>query len=260
MTASHSRRHVQPAAPAAAEGLWSDDEVEVPLPGGDVTDGVVRVGDTVRRPIGPHSRLVHDVLTHLDQVGFAGSPRFLGLDAKGREVLTFVAGEVAGRPWPAWVADERRIVSVARLVRSYDDAVVTLPIPESGADPQFAAPAGTPPSVAGRAELLGHMDVTPENVVFRDAEAVALIDFDLVRPATRAEEVGNVLQWWAPLMPIEDREPVLRDVDPIARAMVIVDAYGLSDADRDLLVPVMRNAADRTWYLMKQRAEDLGGG
>lgn len=232
----------------------------MPLPGGDVTDGVVRVGNTVRRPIGPHSQLVHDVLAHLAQVGFAGSPQFLGLDDNGREVLTFVAGEVAGRPWPAWVADERRIISVARLVRSYDDAVATLPIPESSVDPQFAAPAGMPASIAGRAELLGHMDVTPENVVFRDGVAVALIDFDLVRPATRTEEVGNVLLWWAPLMPIGDRELVLRDVNPLARAKVIVDAYGLSDVDRDLLIPVVQNAADRTWYLMKHRADHLGGG
>jgi Ser/Thr protein kinase RdoA (MazF antagonist) len=104
------------------------------------------------------------------------------------------------------------------------------------------------------------MDVTPENVVFRDGVAVALIDFDLVRPATRTEEVGNVLLWWAPLMPMGDREPVLRDVDPFARAKVIVDAYGLADADRDLLVPVIQNTADRAWHQMKHRAEHLGGG
>jgi len=260
MTASHHRRIENPGSEAAAAYLRSGDEAEVPLPGGDVTDGVVRVGNTVRRPIGPHSHLVHDVLAHLALVGFAGSPQFLGLDDEGREVLTFVAGEVAVRPWPAWVADERRIISVARLVRSYDDAVATLPIPESSVDPQFATPPGIPASIAGRAELLGHMDVTPENVVFSNGVAVALIDFDLVRPATRTEEVGNVLVWWAPLMPIGDRELVLRDVDPFARAKVIVDAYGLSDVDRDVLVPVVQNAADRNWYVMKHRADHLGGG
>ena len=260
MTASLNRHDADPPATAVAQVPQAGDEAEVPLPGGDVTDGVVRVGDTVRRPIGPHSRLVHDVLAHLDRVGFSGAPRFLGFDAKGREVLTFVAGEVAGRPWPAWVADEQRIASVARLVRSYDDAVATLPIPESSTGIEFAAPVGMPASIAGPAELLGHMDVTPENVVFRNSVAVALIDFDLVRPATRTEEVGNVLLWWAPLMPIEDREPVLRDVDPVARAKMLVDAYGLSGLDRELLVPVMRNAADRTWYLMKHRADHLGGG
>lgn len=260
MTASPDRRGADPSSGVVAEGLPAGDEAEVPLPGGDVTDGVVRVGNTVRRPVGPHSWLVREVLAHLDRVGFTGAPRYLGLDAQGREVLTFVAGEVAGRPWPAWVADEQRIASVARLVRSYDDAVATLAIPAPRAGTQVAAPVGMPASIAGPAELLGHMDVTPENVVFRDSVAVALIDFDLVRPATRTEEVGNVLQWWAPLMPIDDREPVLRDVDPLARATTLVDAYGLSDPDRQLLVPVMLNAADRTWHQMKHRADHLGGG
>jgi hypothetical protein len=40
---------------------WVDKagQAEIPLAGGDVTEGVVRVGDTVRRPVGPHSPLVH---------------------------------------------------------------------------------------------------------------------------------------------------------------------------------------------------------
>ena len=44
-------------------------EPEIPLPGGDVTQGVVRVGATVRRPVGAHSPLVHRVLRHLDADG-----------------------------------------------------------------------------------------------------------------------------------------------------------------------------------------------
>ncbi|MFG1755530.1 hypothetical protein [Streptosporangium sandarakinum] len=50
---------------------------EIPLVGGDVTEGVVRVGDTVRRPVGPNAPLVHALLRHLEE----GAPRFLGIDA-----------------------------------------------------------------------------------------------------------------------------------------------------------------------------------
>jgi len=48
---------------------------------------------------------VHGVLAHLAGNGFAGSPRPLGLDEQGREVLTFLPGETVGnfRPWPGWV-------------------------------------------------------------------------------------------------------------------------------------------------------------
>lgn len=51
------------------------DQAEIPLAGGDVTEGVVRVGDTVRRPVGPHSPLVHALLTHLASVGFVALVR-----------------------------------------------------------------------------------------------------------------------------------------------------------------------------------------
>jgi hypothetical protein len=108
---------------------WVDqaDLDEVPLAGGDVTEGVVRVGDTVRRPVGPHSQLVHSLLAHLESVGFDGAPRFLGIDRSGREVLSYIHGEVAGRPRPPWIADETRLASVGRLVRAYDDAALTAP-------------------------------------------------------------------------------------------------------------------------------------
>lgn len=235
------------------------EEPEIALPGGDVTEGVVRVGDTVRRPIGDHSVLVHTVLDHLHSVGFEGAPRFLGLDAKGREILTFVEGEVAGRPWPDWVADEDRIVSVARLVRRYDDAVASLGLPDTlvGA-PSAADPDGCPPGLQQPRELLGHRDITPENVVFRDGVAHALIDFDLVRPSSRLDEVLSMLLWWAPLMPVADREPVLSDVDPFRRAGLLVDAYGL--VDRSRLVEIMIRQGERTWYLMRRRSDELGGG
>jgi hypothetical protein len=103
---------------------WADDgsEPEVPLLGGDVTEGLVRVGATVRRPVQANSKLVHALLRHLEDVGFTGAPRFLGIDNAGREVLTYIEGEVAGRPRPAWIADEDRLASVGRLVRAYDDA------------------------------------------------------------------------------------------------------------------------------------------
>jgi hypothetical protein len=238
-----------------------DDAAEVPLPGGDVTEGVVRVGDTVRRPSGPHSPRVRLVLEHLASVGFTGCPRWLGVDERGRDVLSFVPGEVAGRPWPAWVADDDRICSVARLVRAYDDAVASLGLP-SLATPDLTPPLPpeAPPSAAGPPELIGHLDVTPENVVFRGGVAVALIDFDLARPATRVEEMCNVLLWWAPLMPPADREPVVADVDAVRRAALLVDAYGLAPDDRAQVVPLARTSAARSWFAMRARAEHLGGG
>ena len=48
---------------------------EVPLGGGNVSGGVVRIGDTVRRPAGPWTPAVHALLGHLHATGFPGAPR-----------------------------------------------------------------------------------------------------------------------------------------------------------------------------------------
>jgi hypothetical protein len=235
-------------------------QAEIPLAGGDVTVGVVRVGDTVRRPVGPHSPLVHALLAHLELAGFKGAPRFIGIDRAGREVLSYVDGEVAGRPRPPWIADEARLASVGRLVRAYDDAASSF-IPPPGTLPSTRAePAGIPPAPAYPPELIGHVDITPENVVFRDGRAFALIDFDLAKPATRADEMFNTMMWWAPLADPRDVDPLLQGVDVPRRARLLADAYGLSDADRVRVVEVAVVRSRRSWHLMKHRAESVGGG
>jgi hypothetical protein len=241
---------------------WVEDssEPEIPLLGGDVTEGVVRVGTTVRRPMGRNAPFIHALLQHLETVGFDGAPRYLGVDAAGREVLTFVDGEVAGRPYPAWIADERRLASVGRLLRRYDDAAVSFVEPEDVTFVLPSDPPELPPAPAHESELIGHLDVTPENVVFRDAAAYALIDFDLVRPAARVDELYNAMLYWAPLNDPRDVDPMLRELDAPRRCRILADAYGMSDRDRGRLVEVAVLRTRRSWHLMKHRAEVDGGG
>jgi hypothetical protein len=57
---------------------------------------VVRVGDTVRRRMYPWSATIHRLLAHLEAVGFDRAPRFLGIDAQGREVLSYLEGTSGG--------------------------------------------------------------------------------------------------------------------------------------------------------------------
>lgn len=226
---------------------------EVELVGGTANRGqVVRVGDTVRRPERPSSPAVHALLEHLAGIGFDGAPRFLGIDESGREVLSFIPGETVLPPYPAWSMTDAALTSVARLLYRYHEAV-------AGFDPsghEWVEP--VPAAYAGK--LVSHNDPNLDNVVFRDGEAVALIDFDLVKPATRTDELLNVMLWWAPLMDPVDRDPVQADAGAPKRCRLIADAYGLSATDRTRLVEVGRIRNQRAWYLMKHRAETMGGG
>ena len=162
---------------------------------------------------------------------------------------------------PPWIADEARLATVGRLVRAYDDAAASfIPPPDAVPDAQSAEPPGVPPAPVYPPELIGHVDITPENVVFRDGRAYALIDFDLAKPATRADEMFNAMMWWAPLSDPLDADPLLRNVDVPRRARILADAYGLSDADRERVIEVAVLRSRRSWHLMKHRAQTLGGG
>jgi aminoglycoside phosphotransferase (APT) family kinase protein len=132
--------------------------------------------------------------------------------------------------------------------------------PGAEPDPGLPDPPGIPPAPPYPPELIGHVDITPENVVFRDGQAVALIDFDLAKWATRADEMYSAMMWWAPLRDPADVDPLLRDVDAPRRCRLLADAYGMSQTDRGRVIEVAIVRSRRSWYLMKQRAELLGGG
>ena len=68
-----------------------DPRQEVPLRGGH-NRGVVRVGATVRRPLKPGAERIHRLLTYFERRGFTGAPRFVGIDERDREILSFIEG------------------------------------------------------------------------------------------------------------------------------------------------------------------------
>jgi hypothetical protein len=92
---------------------------EVSLPGGFV-GGAVRVGATVHKSPPADAVFVRGLLELFAGRGWAGAPRFLGVDDRGRQVLSFVAGDV---PWGdgAPPVDEAALAAVAVLVREFHD-------------------------------------------------------------------------------------------------------------------------------------------
>ena len=228
--------------------------VEVPLPGGDVTDGVVRLGDTVRRPVRAHSPAVHALLRHLEDAGFDGAPRFLGVDERGREILSYVPGATPPQPLPAYAAGDDALTGVARLLRRYHDAVAGFTAPEGTAfDTRAASNSDDEP------ELIGHCDLTPDNVVFRGGAPVAMIDFDLARPTTRLFDVVTTLRHWAPIADPIDRDPAHRDIPVGPRIARFCAAYGLASHERARVLPALRSRLERSHTAMRDRARTLGG-
>lgn len=212
---------------------------EIPLGGDGVTPGIVRIGDTVRRPLRPFSLTVQAFLGHLRARGFDGAPVPLGVDAEGREVLSFVAGDVPREPLPDAVCSDEVLVALAQLIRRLHDAAQGWEPPADavwGAIPGRVPPDARP--LIASPELVSHRDYCPGNVVYRDGLPSALIDFDLARPTTRIYDIANALYWWAQLLDPLDRAPALRDADVAARVALFADAYGMDAAQRAGLMPL----------------------
>lgn len=203
------------------------DYTGIPLLGGTANRGRVhRVGDTVRRPLRRTTPAVHALLRHLEDVGFDGAPRVLGVDDDGREVLSYIPGQAVTAPAPPWGLTDAALRSVGRLLRRFHDAV-------AGFDPRphaWSASAPEPFASGG----ITHNDPNLDNVVFRDGRAVALIDFDLAAPGDPVWDVAGTARLWAPLRDPSDTTDDRRHREP-ARLRILVDAYGLDDAGRDRL-------------------------
>ncbi|MGZ4632451.1 MAG: phosphotransferase enzyme family protein [Actinomycetes bacterium] len=216
---------------------------------------VVRVADTVRRPVRPFTATVQSYLRHLRRAGFRGAPQVLGTDSEGREILSYVEGDVPVEPLPRWATGPEVLVALGRLVRALHDASEGWEPPD---DAVWGGIPGTPDAdvlpLFDEPELVSHQDYCPGNVVFREGLPVALIDFDLARPTTRVADVVNALYWWAPLLHPLDRVPQLADADIAARVKLFADAYGMTAAQRSTVVPVALRGARNAHVTMRAAA------
>jgi aminoglycoside phosphotransferase (APT) family kinase protein len=206
---------------------------DVPLEGGDVNVGenvVVRVGDTVRRPVGPHTPAVHALLCHFERVGFDGAPRVHGIDDHGREILSFVEGEAALAPVPA---DDETLAALGRLLRRMHDAQAGLVLPRDAR--WHDGPLRPPPG-----PLVCHNDLFPPNVILRDGAPVALIDWDLAAPAPLLYDIASAANFWVPLAhdARAERWGLVTDRHG-ERLRLLCDAYGVNAEQRRELLDVV---------------------
>jgi len=196
---------------------------EIPLTGGNTHDSVVRVGDTVRRPTGPWTPAVHALLRHLEKRG-VNAPRVLGIDDRGREILTFVPGDVVWPDHAALMDDDDFLARVAKAIRVLHGAVADF-VPPPGADWMQLGADPVHPS-----EIVCHNDLASWNLVVGAGGDLTFIDWDTSAPARRVWDLAWSLLSFIPLLPSERT-----DSEVIARLRVFIDAYGRDDFPPDAL-------------------------
>lgn len=231
---------------------------EQTLPGGN-DRGAVWVDGTVRRPTGPWTPAVHALLRHLEDRGFDGAPRVLGIDEQGREVLTFLPGTTVGtqRPWPGWVHSDDALVQVGRWLCRYHRAVADF-LPPPGARWRTSTRRWQP------GDVVGHNDTAPYNAVWQHGDPgsygggpdsaggwlVGFVDWDFAGPLSALHDLAFAAFSWVPLHARDTvtAEGFTRFADRPRRLAMLLEAYGYQgDVDwvlRAVRTRVSEHAAD----------------
>ncbi|MFD7714449.1 phosphotransferase [Streptomyces sp. NPDC059814] len=221
------------------------------LPGGMVNAGAVfRRGALVERPAPPHTPALHAHLLALKEHGFDAAPTPVGLTADGRERLTFIPGDVALPPFPRWVMTAAALESVGSLLRRLHGASVAVAV---GTDTEWPRDLADPEG----GTMVCHNDVCPDNVVFRDGRAAALIDFDLAAPGRPLWDVAMAARYWVPMLdPVSAAALYPAGLDVSARLRILADSYGLSPGERAELPAVIEQTTESCRAFVARRVAD----
>jgi Phosphotransferase enzyme family len=216
---------------------------------------VVRIGETIRRPTGLWTPAVHALLEHLERVGFCGAPRQRGIDNRGREVLTFLPGEVAMRPWPTVLVSGDGLWQLGRWLREYHDAV-------AGFVPAAEAAWIVPGATWQSGQIIRHGDLGPWNSVWLGESLTGFIDWDFAEPGEALDDLAQMAWNAVPLRgPEMTRAAGLPDdCDLGARVRMLCGAYGVAISDAlDALERLMAREITRLRVLGSAGVEPWSG-
>jgi len=216
------------------------------LAGGNM-EPVVRIGDTVRRVAGPWTPAVHELLRRYESAGVVEVPRVFGLDEHGREVLSFIQGEMMTTLPPHVLWKQSLLRSAGALLRRLHDAGEPL----VSANGPWRQKSRTP------MEVLCHNDFAPYNLIVRDEKLVGVIDFDMASPGPRLWDLSYLAYRLVPYAEdAPDFEPV-RDGGREQRLRILIEAYGY-DYTCEAVRRMSANYLDALAEFTDRRAEDTG--
>jgi Ser/Thr protein kinase RdoA (MazF antagonist) len=180
---------------------------------------VTRVDDLVLKPARPWTATVHLLLRHLRDVGVEQVPEPVGI-RDGVQALRWIPGDCGPEAW-RHQRDEAGVRSAGALLRRVHDATEGFEAPEGAEWAVHPTPGAT---------VVTHGDPGPWNFVWRDGEAVALLDWEYASPAPALDDVAYAVDTFAPFRSDEEAQEAYGFDDPpdrLARLRSFSEAYGL---------------------------------
>lgn len=208
----------------------------------------VKVGDTVHRQAGPWTPTIHALLHFLNKKGLTFVPRSLGFDDQGREVLKFLPGKAATRPWPTILFSDGGLIQAAKMLCEYHDAVESF---QPSEDAQWRI--GKMEKLPG--QIIRHGDLGPWNTLWQEDKLTGIIDWDFAEPGERITDLAQMAYYFVPLRGEKGwlQAGFVERPDLHERLNVLCQSYGSFKAD-----DVLRGALD--WLEEElRRVRELGG-
>lgn len=205
--------------------------LETPIPGGRLNRGrLVRFGDFVLRPAG-EDPAVERIIFEVGKV-FSGIPKTFGRDAQGRLKLEWIEGECAESFEENEEESKARLLSVGALLRELHDSTAGIAtkrevILRDSSDP------------SGIQEVICHGDAGPGNIVFREGQAFAFIDWEMAAPGRRSWDLATALRYWAPFRNPANKKPAELRLNSMQRAEWFLDGYSASNELRSEIVKLL---------------------
>ncbi|OIK11810.1 phosphotransferase [Bacillus sp. MUM 13] len=228
-------------------------ENEEILTGGNISN-VYRSGDTVRRDLKLNSPKIHRLLKHLENKGYSSAPKFLGVDEKGRETLSFIEVEAGNYPLKEYMWSNDALIEIAKMLRQYHDAVSDFPISDD-----WERMDHTPNKI----EVVCHNDFAIYNIIFNHKRPVGIIDFDAAGPGPRIWDIAYTLYTCVPLSRhyhTETGEAVFynssRDAEgKKQRVKLFFESYGIEKLKEDYLEMVLLRLEGLCKHMIRKAGE-----
>lgn len=191
------------------------------LKGGQNTT-VIKIGNSVHRTMSSNSQFVHEILQFLEKKNYKYSPRYLGIDPEGREVLSFFEGETGHSI--TWTKES--LIQVITMMRELHDTTFNT-------------------DLSGKNKVICHRDIAPWNIIFLNNQPVGFIDFDGAEPGSRTDDLAYFI-WTALEVGARSNDQNIFD-----KIIILCKSYGEIDPEKFItsLVQEQRKVLKHRKYL-----------
>ena len=180
-------------------------------------------GESVKRPVRASSEAVCQLFDHLECRGVEGVPRCVGVEG-GYEVVTYLPGEAAMRPWPEALQSPEWLVAVGAWLRQVHEATRDF---EFRDEARFT----WGPAEPSATQVVNHGDLCPWNMLVDEGAFAGVIDWEFARfgppvdgLAEAAFELGPLRENREMLRGGVTEERIRRRVDALCRGYGGVDS------------------------------------